>query len=174
MKKHTKIVLLSLVTVGVVLAGTVMFLSRPEPDNIGQLVPYLAHRKPSDESETLTSFAGGRAGTLSNKMHTKVFTIDEKFEVVRDALKKDLNSRTLNVTNYATKSMTFTIMSVGKPSAAGSFSLTIRKASDRTTTVGVIEHQSLNPVDRIKLWYAGVTSKKKGGIIVVSNAKPKR
>lgn len=174
MNKHLKIVVLSLVVVGAALAGTVMLLSRPEPSTVSKTIPYLASLKSSEESEMLTSVTSRSLGTLTNKMRTTTYEINEKYEVVRDALKKDLKSRATSASSYPTKNSTFTMINMGMPGKSGTYSVTIRKASASHTTVGLVENRSLNPVDRIKLWYAGVTGKSKGGITVVANGKPIR
>lgn len=171
MKKHAKIVVLSLAGVAIALAGTVAFFSRLEPSTVGKTIPYLAALNPKDESDMLTSFASPRTGTLTRKTHTTRYFINEKYETVRDALKKDLKSRSSSASSYPPKNSEITLFNLGAPGAAGAVTVSIHKTSEELTTVGVVESRSLNPLDRAKLWYAGVTSKRKGGILVVTNSK---
>lgn len=174
MKKHAKIVVLSLAGVAVALAGTVAFFSRLEPSTVGKTIPYLATLTPKEEADMLTSFASPRTGTLTSKIHSTVYVIDEKYETVREALKKDLKSRATSASSFPVKNSSFTMFSFGAPGGSGAVTISIRKTSAKKTTVGVAESRSLNIADRAKLWYAGVTSKGKGGMLMVTNSKTNR
>lgn len=171
MKKHAKIVVLSLAGVAIALAGTVAFFSKLEPGTVGKTIPYLAAHKPKDEADMLTRFTNAGRGTLTTKTHTTIYTLDEKYETVCEALKKDLKSRSYSVTPNPAKGSSFTIIGFRVAGAARTANVSIRRSGAYQTTVVVLENRSVNPLDKVKLWYAGVTSKRKTGVLVLTNSK---
>lgn len=171
MKKHAKIVVLTVTVLSIALAGVILISSRSEPGIVGRTIPYLAGLTPTDEAETLTSYTGSRTGTFTSKMHSSVYNISEKYETVMIALKKDLKARITATSSSSVKHLNFTMFNIGKPGATGGVTINVRKISDRVTSVYIIETRSPNPIDQVKLWYAGVTGKRQGGLVVVTNSK---
>ena len=152
MKSRVKIIVFSLVCLMVVLGGVLMFLSQPQAGSIARLIPYLEKRKPTDQSETLTSIQSARAGSFTSKMHTATYLIDEKYEAVRNRIKNDLKGRITSQKDYSTNGLIFTMMNVMTPNPNERFSVTVRNNYDKKTKVGFIVKLPLNPVGKAKLW----------------------
>lgn len=169
MKRHTKIVAIVILGAALVTVGSVLMLSRPEKSGFIESIPYLAHRKAASESDMLTFTSGPRA--FSNKSHATEFVVDEDFNKVHEALKKELKPRASIASAYPTKNPSFTMYGFGSVGKPGSRMISVKAVQKKKTSITVIEQQTINPLDQMKMWFSNLKKGSRGGITVFTNQK---